>query len=243
MPTFPLTSGRTATVCASLLDLPAERILRYQCALSPETSADEAFEARFEQQRPRPAAGDTLGQLTRTARLAVYEATPAARGLVVLITATDGVPVTDFWAEALRDRLGWLLTCGLTDVQVQQQQARVEEELRMLSVPYLVAQPGTEAQAIETAVRLQRRVLAMCDFVLGVAAEPLASQAQVTQALLDLLEPAGSVPEESGLSPTVRQGSFTALCHLLSPQQPDPSQLPLRDFLQQVQLVSQHLPA
>lgn len=259
MPTLQLAGGRTFHVADTLLDQPADHVRRYHAALASETAQEEATEERFQRQRPQPATRDTLEQLAQQARMAVFAASPQARALTILIEQVEQQPVGDLSDQGLRDRLSYLLTCGLTEEQVQQQHERVEAELRALLVPYLVTHPEAEAQAVEEATAQQRRVIALCDMMLGVETPELTTRAQVEHALLDLLEPATLVVGGgSSIHPLIRQRSFDALCLLLLQEQhagrltllptpwqkkPNPYLLPLGLFLEHLRAIIARLPA
>jgi len=258
MPTLQLAGGRTFHVADTLLDQPADHVRRYHVALAPETTLGEAVEERFQRYLPQPATTDTLGQLTQQARMAVFCASPQARALTILVEQVEQQPAGDLSDQGLRDRLSYLLACGLTEAQVQEQHARVEAELQALIAPYLVTHPEAEAQEIEVARAQQRRTLALCDAMLGVEVPVLITRSQVTQALLDLLEPSTLLPNGlSSINPHVRQRSFDSLCLLLLQEQlagrltllptpwqqePSPYLLPLGLFLEHVRAVSTRLP-
>lgn len=259
MPTLQLAGSRTFHLADTLLDQPVAHVVHYQCALAPETSAEAAFEERFQRQLPKPVAADALGQLTREARLAVFTASPQARALVILVEQVEQKPVADHSDQGLRDRLGYLLACGLSEAQVQEQHDRIEAELRALCAPYLVTHADAEQQAIEEARAQQRRVIALCDFVMGVEAPALTTRLAVANALLDLLEPASVLtPEVSSISPQIRHRSFDSLYLLMLQAQlagrisllptpwqkkPNPYLLPLGLFLEHVQAISNQFPA
>jgi hypothetical protein len=256
MPTLQLTGGRTFHVADTLLDQPADHVRRYHAALAPETSQEEAFEERFQKQMPQPAT-DTLGQLAQQARMAVFAASPQARALTILVEQVEQQPVGDLSDQGLRDRLSYLLACGLSEAQVQEQYERVEAELQAHMVPYLVTCPK-EGQELEAARTAQRRVIALCDCVLGIEAPALTTRSQVAHALLDLLEPATIIGDASSIHPTLRQRSFDSLCLLLLQEQhagrltllptpwqkkPNPYLLPLGLFLEHLRAISARLPA
>jgi hypothetical protein len=138
MPTLQLAGGCTFHVADTLLDQPADHVRRYLVALAPETAQEEAQEERFQRQMPQPAKTDTLGQMAQQARMAVFAASPQARALTVLVEQVEQKPATDLSDQGLRDRLSYLLACGLSEAQVQEQHERVEAELRALMAPYLV---------------------------------------------------------------------------------------------------------
>jgi hypothetical protein len=259
MPTLQLADGRSFHVADSLLDQPADHVRRYHVALAPETAQQEATEERFQRQMPQPAKADTLGQLAQQARMAVFAASPHARALTILVEQVEQQPAGDLSDQGLRDRLSYLLACGLTEAQVQEQHERIGAELRSLIAPYLVAYPDAEAQEIAEAQAQQRRVIALCDVMLGVEAPVPTTRTQVTQALLDLLEPATLVlGEHSSIHPQIRQRSFDSLCLLLLQEQhagrltllptpwqkkPNPYLLPLGLFLEHLRAISTRLPA
>ena len=258
MPTLQLAGGRTFHVADTLLDQPADHVRRYHVALAPETSQQDAFEERAQRQQPKLARTDTLGQLAQQARLAVFSASPQARALTILVEQVEQKPATDLSDQGLRDRLSYLLACGLSEAQVQEQHERVVAELRSLLVPYLVTCPE-EGQELEAARTEQRRVIALCDSVLGIEAPVLTTRSQVAHALLDLLEPATLTPGNySSIHPTLRQRSFDSLCLLLLQEQhagrltllptpwqkkPNPYLLPLGLFLEHLRAISARLPA
>jgi hypothetical protein len=259
MPTLQLAGGRTFHVADSLLNQPADHVRRYHAALAPETGQQEANEERFQRGMPQPATTDTLGQMAQQARMSVFAASPQARALTILVEQVEQQPASDLSDQGLRDRLSYLLACGLTEAQVQEQHTRIEAELRSLIAPYLVAYPDAEAREIAEAQAQQRRVLALCDDMLGVAAPVPTTRTQVIQALLDLLEPATLVlGEHSSIHPQMRQCSFDSLCLLLQHEQlarrltllptrwqkePSPYLLPLGLFLEHVRAISARLPA
>lgn len=259
MPTLQLADGRTFHVADSLLDQPADHVRRYHVALAPETAQEEATEERFQRQLPQPATSDTLGQLAQQARMAVFAASPQARALIILVEQVEQQPAGDLSDQGLRDRLSYLLTCGLTEAQVQEQHERIVAELRTLLVPYQVAYPDAEAQEIAEAQAQQRRVMALCDAMLGVEAPVPTTRTQVTQALLDLLEPATLLTADvSNIHPQMRQRSLDSLCLLLHQEQdagrltllptrwqkePSAYLLPLGLFLEHLRAISARLPA
>jgi len=259
MPTLQLADGRTFHVADSLLDQPADHVRRYHAALAPETSQQEADEERFQRQMPQPATTDMLGQMAQQARMTVFAASPQARALTILVEQVEQQPAGDLSNQGLRDRLSYLLACGLTEAQVQEQHTRIEAELRSLIAPYLVTYPNTETQELAEAQAQQRRVLALCDAMLDVEAPVPTTRTQITQALLDLLEPATLLTTDvSSIHPQLRQRSFDSLCLLLLQEQyagrltllptpwqkePSPYLLPLSLFLEHLREVSTRLPA
>jgi hypothetical protein len=288
MPTLQLDGGRTFHVADTLLNQPADHVRRYHVALAPETTLGEADEERFQRQTFRPATTDTLavrqpidgkeysshgksiagagqiaqdylGKMAQQARMAVFNASPQARALTILVEQVEQQPAGDLSDQGLRDRLSYLLACGLSEAQVQEQHKRVEAELRALIVPYLVTHPEAEAQEIEVARTQQRRVLALCDAMLGVEAPVPTTRTQVTQAVLDLLELATLLTADvSNIHPHIRQRSFDSLCLLLLQEQhagrltllptpwqkkPNPYLLPLGLFLEHLRAISALLPA
>lgn len=259
MPTLYLPGGRTFHVADTLLDQPADHVRRYHVALAPETAQQEAEEERFQRSMPQPATTDTLGQMAQQARMAVFAASPQARALTILIEQVEQQPAGDLSDQGLRDRLSYLLACGLSEAQVQEQHERLAAELRSLVAPYQVTYSEAEAQEVAAAQHQQRRILALCDDMLGVEAPELTTRSQVTAALLDLLEPAALLPGDvSSIHPQVRQRSFDSLCLLLLQEQlagrltflptpwqkePSPYLLPLGLFLEYLRAVSTRLPA
>jgi hypothetical protein len=259
MPTLQLAGGRSFHVADTLLDQPADHVRRYQVALAPETAQEEAVEERYQRQMPQPATTDTLGQVAQQARMTVFAATPQARALTILVEQVEQQPVGDLSDQGLRDRLSYLLACGLMEAQVQVQHERLEAELRTLLAPYLVTYPDAEAQQITEAQAQQRRVLALCEAMLGGEAPVPTTRTQVTQALLDLLEPATLLTADvSTIHPQMRQRSFDSLCLLLQHEQlagrltllptrwqkePSPYLLPLGLFLEHLGAISSRLPA
>jgi hypothetical protein len=255
MPTLQLAGSRTFHVADTLLEQPADHVRRYHVALAPETSQQEAVEQRLQRQGS-PTATDTLGKLAQQAQQAAFSASPQARALLLLVDQVEQKPVGDLSDQGLRDRLSYLLACGLTEALVQEQHARVEAELRSLLVPYLVTCPE-EGRELEAARTAQRRVLALCDYVLGIEAPVLTTRSQVAHALLDLLEPATIVGDASNIHPQVRQRSFDSLCLLLLQEQRagrikllrtpwqkkrNPYLLPLGLFLEHLRAISTRLP-
>ena len=238
MPTIHLVDGRTCTVCDSLLELPVERLLAYQVAMSPEAGIEAADELRLQQQMRRPAAADELSRLAFAASLEVFEATAQARAFVQLVTHIEQQPVTDFSPEALRERLSWLLACGLSSEQMQphltRQALMLLEELR----PFYNTVPYTEARVVEVYEQHRRRALALCDYLQEIPAPPLTTGAAVAQAVFDVLEPHHPAPEYAALCPIVRQRSFGQLAELMlrNPRSFTvkstliPEKLPLRAF-------------
>ncbi|MGI4735550.1 MAG: hypothetical protein ACRYG7_10265 [Janthinobacterium lividum] len=259
MPILQLTGGRTFHVADTLLDQPADHIRRYYAALAPETSAAEAVEQRLQQQLPQPAATDVLGQLGQEARLGGFAASPQARALTILVEQVEQQPVTDLSDQGLRDRLSYLLACGLTDAQVQEQHDRIAAELGALVAPYQLTHPEAELRAVQVAQAQQRRVVALCNVLMGSETPELTTRTQVAHALLDLLEPGTLLTDEvSSIHPQVRQHSLNSLCLLLLQAQrdgritllPTPWQkkpnlylLPLGLFLEHVRTISSRLPA
>jgi hypothetical protein len=260
MPTLPLANGRRFTVADSLLDQPAEHILRYQCALSPEAQEHEADELRlerqFHEQFQPPAAGDTLAQLAFEANHPAHPAPAPARALMLLVEQVEGERADNFSDQGLRDRLSLLLAYGLTEAQVQEQHERVAVELQALAQPYAPAEADPEQQAIAVARHGQRRVLALCDVIQEVPTPLLTTRLAVEQALLDLLEPTSPAPFSP--QPLGRQRAFDSLCQLLVQQQvagrltflptryqttPTANLLPLGLFLEHVLATSRQLPA
>jgi|GEM_PF-4172411 len=259
MPSLTLSSDRTCTVCTSLLDLPVERLLAYQLAMSPEAGTEAADELLFQQHLHQSVEADELSQLAFAASLEVFGASAQARAFVQLVTHIEQQPATDLSDQGLRDRLSYLLACGLTDEQVQVQHDRIAAELAVLVAPYLVTHPEAELRAVQVAQAQQRRVVTLCNVLLGGETPELTTLTQVTHALLDLLEPSTLLTDEvSSIHPQVRQHSFESLCLLLlhaqhdgritllpTPWQrkPNPYMLPLGLFLEHVRAVSSRLPA
>ncbi|GAA4501384.1 hypothetical protein GCM10023172_23140 [Hymenobacter ginsengisoli] len=259
MPTLQLAGGRTFHVADSLLAQPADHVRRYHAALAPETAEEEAVEEHMQRAVPQPAPSDMLGQMAQQARLAVFAASPKARALTILVEQVEQQPAGDLSDQGLRDRLSYLLACGLTETQVQEQHDRIAAELRALTAPLLATYPDAEARAIAEAQAQQRRIIALCDVMLGVEAPELTTRTQLTDALLDLLEPAGLVlGAHSSIHPLLRQRALDSLCLLLLREQyagrltllPTPWQkkpniylLPLGLFLEHVRATSARLPA
>ncbi|WP_151086855.1 hypothetical protein [Hymenobacter baengnokdamensis] len=216
MPTLQLANRRTITVCASLLDLPVERLLAYQMAMSPEAGIEAADELRFQQTR-YPTATDELSQLAYAANLEVFTASAQARAFVVLVTHIEQQPVTDFSPEALRERLAWLQACGLSQEQMQPHLTRQALALLHELRPFYNTAPHTEERVVEVFEQHRRRTLALLDHLQEGAAPPLTTRAAVTQAVFDLLllEPCHSSPEYAALCPTVRYRAFAQLTELM----------------------------
>lgn len=239
MPTFHLASGHTCTVCDSLLDLPTERLLAYHVAMSPEASIEAADELRFQQQYRRPTDTDELSRLAFAASLEVFEASAQARAFVVLVTHIEQQPVTDFSPQAMRERLGWLLACGLSSAQVQPHLTRQALALLHELRPFYHTVPHTEARVVEVFEQHRQRTLALADHLLEAPAPQLATGAAVTQAVFNVLEPGHPAPEYAALCPIVRHRAFGQLTELMlrNPHQCQvfrncaPGELPLRTFI------------
>ncbi|MGI4736476.1 MAG: hypothetical protein ACRYG7_14975 [Janthinobacterium lividum] len=215
MPILHLVDGRTCTVCASLLDLPVERLIAYQVAMSPEASIEAAAELRIQQQFHRLAQADELSQLAFAASLEVFGASAQARAFVLLVTHIEHQPVTDFSPEALRERLSWLLACGLSPEQMQphltRQAVALLDELR----PFYNTVPHTEARVVEVFEQHRRRALALLDYLQELPVPQLTTRAAVAQAVFDVLEPHHPAPEYAALCPIVRQRAFGQLTELM----------------------------
>lgn len=250
MPILHLVEGRTCTVCTSLLDLPVERLLAYQVAMSPEAGIEAADELRLQQQLHRPVATDELGRLAFATNLEVFEASAQARAFVVLVTHIEQQPVTDFSPEALRERLGWLLACGLSQEQMQPHLTRQALALLHELRPFYGTVPYTEERVVEVFEQHRRRGLALLDYLQEIPVPPLKTGAAVTQAAFDLLEPCHSAPEYAALCPTVRQRAFSQITELMlrNPhscmiaQSRAPEKLPLSTFTACLFALSYQLP-
>jgi hypothetical protein len=250
MPTLRLTNHRTATVCASLLDLPVERLLAYKQALSPEASIEAADELRYQQQYQQPLVTDELSQLAFAASLTVFEASPQARAFTVLVTHIEGQPITDFSTLALRERLSWLLACGLRDEQVQDLVHHHAQELRTLLTPFYQTPSATQQREVEVFEQCRRRGIALCDHVLEAGLPELRRSPEVVQALFDMLEPSTDAPEHATLCPSIRQRAFDQLSNLMLRNPRScyvtkrlPASLSLSFFLDNARHLIQQLPA
>ena len=215
MPTLQLAGGRTCTVCTSLLDLPVERLLAYQLAMSPEASVEAAEELRIRQQIHRLTPTDELSRLAFATSVEVFDASAQARAFVLPVTHVEQQPVTDFSPEALRARLGWLLACGLSPEQMQPHLTRQALALLHELRPFYNTVPHTEQRVVEVYEQHRRRALALLDHLQQVPVPQLDSRAAVTQAVFDVLEPNHPGPEYAALCPVVRQRAFGQLTALM----------------------------
>lgn len=250
MPTLHLASGHTCTVCRSLLDLPAERLLAYHVAMSPEAGTEAADELRFQQQFHRPVEADELSQLAFAASLEAFNASAQARAFVLLVTHLEQQPVTDFSPQALRERLSWLLACGLSQEQMQPHLTRQALALLHELCPFYHTVPYTAARVVEVFEQNRRRSLTLLDHLNGIPVSRLTTGAAVTQAVFDLVEPCHPAPEYAALCPTVRHRAFEQLTELMRrnsqqcrvPRNQALEQLPLSTFLTYLFTLSYCLP-